>query len=104
MKIIFDENVPWPLQRFFSGHIVSSVQMEGWSGKENGTIIELIDNRFDVFLPADKNLRYQQNLKTRKIAMVELPTNRWPIVQQMITRIVSAVENAHPGSYTILEV
>jgi len=48
-------------------------------------------------------LRYQQKLTGRKIALVELPTNRWPIIRMMAERIVDAVENALPGSYTILE-
>lgn len=103
MKIIFDENVPWPLRRFFTGHSVSSVQVEGWAGFRNGELIQLLDNRFDVFVLADKNLRYQQNLQERAIAFVELPTNRWPLLQRMIPRILSAVEDARPGSYTIIE-
>ena len=103
MRIIFDENVPLPLRTFFSGHIVSTAQIEGWAGVENGAIIERVDLRFDVLLLADKNLRYQQNLTGRKIALVELPTNRWPLVKQMAHRIVRAVESAEPGSYTILE-
>ena len=103
MRIIFDENVPWPLRQFFVGHEVSSVQLEGWAGVENGAIIALVEGRFDVLLLADKNLRYQQNLKGRKIALVELPTNRWPVVRGMTERIVSAVVNSRPGDYLVLE-
>lgn len=103
MKIIFDENVPWPLRHFFSGHQVTSAQNEGWTGVANGAILDHVDQRFDVLLLADKNLRYQQNLGSRTIALVELPTNRWPILQQMSGRIVAAVEHAQPGSYTILD-
>jgi hypothetical protein len=102
MRIIFDENVPWPLRQFFAGHEVSSVQIEGWAGVENGAIIELVEGRFDVLVLADKNLRYQQNLAGRKIALVELSTNRWPVVRGMTGRIVSAVVNARPGDYLVL--
>ena len=103
MKIIFDENVPLPLSSFFSGHSVSTVQKEGWAGVENGDIISNVESRFDVLLLADKNLRYQQNLSGRKIALVELPTNRWPMLKQMAGRITNAVETAEPGSYTVLD-
>ncbi len=103
MRVIFDENVPLPLKSFFSGHSVSTVQKEGWAGVENGAIIDHVESRFDVLLLADKNLRYQQNLSGRKIALVELPTNRWPILKEMASRILKAVENAEPGSYTILD-
>jgi hypothetical protein len=103
MRIIFDENVPWPLRRFFVGHSVTSVQLEGWRGIENGEIIRLVDGRFDVLLLADKNLRYQQNLAERKVALVELPTNRWPLLQQIAPRILAAVESSEPASYIIVD-
>ena len=103
MTIILDENVPWPLRKFFAVHEVTTVQLEGWTGVQNGELISRIDGRFDVLILADKNLRYQQKLTGRKIALVELPTNRWPIIRIMAERIVDAVENALPGSYTILE-
>lgn len=61
---------------------MTSIQREGWTGTENGAILALIDTRFDVFILADKNLRYQQDLGKRQIAIVELPTNRWPVLEK----------------------
>ncbi|MEO5960878.1 MAG: hypothetical protein ABIZ49_10245, partial [Opitutaceae bacterium] len=78
MKIIFDENVPLPLRQFLTGHDVTTVQLEGWTGTENGALLKRVGGKFDVLVLADKNLRYQQNLKRQGIALVELPTNRWP--------------------------
>ena len=104
MKVIFDENVPLPLQQFLGDHTVTTVQLEGWAGVENGDLIKLVDDKFDVLLLADKNLRYQQDLKQRRIALVELPTNRWPALQGLAEKIARAVENAKPGSYTVVEI
>lgn len=103
MKVIFDENVPLPLQQFLAGHTVTTVQREGWAGIENGELLKLVDGRFDVLVLADKNLRYQQSLKQRRIALVELPTNRWPALKQLAGKITQAVENSTPGSYTFIE-
>lgn len=61
MKIIFDENVPLPLGRFFSGHTVSTVQIEGWAGVENGEISKRVESRFDVLLLA----RQESSLPTK---------------------------------------
>jgi hypothetical protein len=102
VKIIFDENIPFPLKQFFPTDEITTVQLQGWSGFKNGELVSLIDGRFEVFLIADKNLRYQQNLSQRQIAIVELPTNRWPILKIIAGRIVSAVHAAAPGSYTIV--
>lgn len=103
MKVIFDENVPLPLQQFLGSHTVTTVQQQGWAGIENGDLIKLVDDKFDVLLLADKNLRYQQDLKQRRIALVELPTNRWPALKKLAEKIARAVENAAPGSYTVVE-
>ncbi len=103
MKVIFDENVPLPLQQFLAGHEVTTVQFEGWAGFENGELIRLVDGKFDVLVLADKNLRYQQNLSSRPIALVELPTNRWPALKLLAGKITGAVNHAKPSSYTIVE-
>jgi hypothetical protein len=72
-------------------------------GIQNGELIRRSDLRFDILILADKNLRYQQNLAKRRIALVELPTNRWPLLAQLSDRIAAAVAKAKPGSYTVVE-
>jgi hypothetical protein len=54
---------------------------------------------FDMLLTADKNIWYQQNLATRKIAIVVLSTPQWPVVRLHTERIAAAVNVALPGSY-----
>lgn len=101
MRIVFDENVPRPLLQFFdASHQVKTVAELGLSGATNGALLAQLDGSFDVFLTADKNLRYQQNLTGRSLAVVELPTNRLPLLLPRSTEIVSAVLSAAPGSYT----
>ncbi|MGA8025969.1 MAG: hypothetical protein WB992_02410 [Bryobacteraceae bacterium] len=48
----------------------------------------------------DKNIRYQQNLTGRKIALVALEHSQWPMVKLVAETIVAAVNAAGPGSYT----
>ena len=103
MRVVFDENVPWPLRQFLPGHEVASVQGLGWSGIVNGLLINRLEGAHDVLVIADKNLRYQQNLTNRRLAIVELPTNRWPVLERISARVAAAVEQATPGSYTIVE-
>ena len=77
MRILLDENVPQHLLiRFLSGHEVSTVQSRGWRGILNGELLRIADESFDVFILADKNMRYQQNMDGRRIAIIELPTLR----------------------------
>ncbi len=57
-----------------------------------------------MFLTADKNLRYQQNLSGRKIAVVVLGNSPWHLVRLHIPAIVAALNAALPGSYAEMEI
>jgi hypothetical protein len=52
----------------------------------------------------DKNIRYQQNLRGRKIALVVLEHSQWPMVRLVAATIVAAVNAAEPGSYIEVDV
>jgi hypothetical protein len=54
---------------------------------------------FEVFLTADKNIQYQQNLAGRKIAVLVLSTPRWPVVRLHVEKIAVAVNSATTGSF-----
>lgn len=99
MRIILDENLPKPLKQIFSSHTVTTVQEQGLSGMLNGALLARLEVSFDVFITADKNLRYQQNLSGRQIAIVELPTNRLPLLRPLFLRIAATVESIAPGHY-----
>ena len=75
MKILLDECVPWPMHRLLSTHSCTSVQAQGWSGIRNGDLLERAEAEFDLFITSDQNIRYQQNLAGRRIAILELSTN-----------------------------
>ncbi len=62
MRILLDESLPKELQSELPGHHVSTVQEMGWSGLKNGELFERGAHGFDLFVTADQNLRYQQNL------------------------------------------
>ena len=99
MRIVLDENLPGPLKRIFPGHIVTTVQEQGLSGTPNGALIARLEGVFDVFVTADKNLRYQQNLSGRSVAILELPSNRLPALRALFPRIVAAIESIAPCEY-----
>jgi len=62
MRILLDESLPRRLKTEFVGHEVATVAERGWSGVKNGELLTLAAERFDVFVTADQNLQYQQNL------------------------------------------
>jgi hypothetical protein len=77
----------------------------GWRGVKNGELLTLAESHgFDVFLTADKALAYQQNLIRRKIAVVSLSANNWPIIRNKGVAILAGIEVASPGSITRVDV
>jgi hypothetical protein len=62
------------------------------------------EGAFEIFLTTDKNIRYQQNLADRIIAIVVLGNSRWPVVRLYIDRVVAAIAASKPGTYTEVEI
>jgi hypothetical protein len=105
MKILLDECVPFQVRLALPNHEVTTAQKMGWGGISNGELLEHAEREgFQVFILADKNLRYQQNLSGRKIAILELWTNHRPTLEKHFARICSAVEKLSAGEYFVLEI
>ncbi len=102
MTIILDENLPKPLKGIFPNHTVTTVQDQGLAGTVNGALLARLEGVFDVFITADKNLRYQQNLSGRHLAILELPTNRLPLLSPLFPRITAAADAMTPSAYVQL--
>jgi hypothetical protein len=99
MRIVLDENLPKPRKRIFPGHVVTTIQEQGLSGASNGALIARLEGAFDLLVTADKNLRYHQNLAGRRLAIMELPGNRLPLLRPLFPRIFAAVETISPRAY-----
>lgn len=97
--ILLDENLPVALRHHLTEFEVVTVQFQGWTGKQNGELMRLIDGNFDVFLTGDKNLRYQQRIDTRKIAIIELPFTRLQSLEPYLEEIRAAIRKSAVGDY-----
>ena len=104
MRILLDECVPWPMRRLLSNHSCASVQARGWAGIKNGELLRLAETDFDLFITSDQNIRYQQNLAGRKIAVLELSTNDIERIEAAASLIQDAVEKIEPEQFQQLEI
>jgi predicted nuclease of predicted toxin-antitoxin system len=105
MRILFDHSTPAPLGRHLAGHSITEARDRGWDTLNNGDLLAEAERAgFEVLVTADKNMRYQQNLASRRIALVVLSTPRWPVVRLHVERIALAVNAATPGSYSEVEI
>ncbi len=93
MKILFDQGTPVPLRNSLNSYDVSTVYELGWSTLKNGELISRAeDEGFYLLITTDKNLKYQQNLTTRKITILVLSTTSWPRIKLSIDKIIDAVK------------
>jgi len=92
MRILLDECLDWRLCRALPGHLCVSVNAMGWSGFTNGDLLRKAQGEFDVFLTADSNLTFQQNLAKFDLALI--------VLQPRSTRLLDTV----PLMLQVLEV
>jgi hypothetical protein len=105
MLILFDHSTPAPLRYALKSHIVVEAIERGWERLVNGVLLDAAEAEgFELFVTADKNLRYQQNLRGRTIAIVVLGNAQWPTLRRHVQRVLAAVNAATPGSYTEVEI
>jgi len=105
MRVLFDHGTPRGIRRFLIGHEVKEARDEGWDAISNGDLLRAAEQAgFEVLLTTDKNIRYQQNLTDRKIAIVVLGISRWSRVQPVVSRVVAAVNVANIGSFVEVEI
>lgn len=103
MRILFDQGTPAPLRDALAGHVVSTAYEMGWSLLENGDLLNAAESSgFDSFITTDKNLRYQQSLAGRHLAILVLPYARWPTLINHVAAIAAAVNSLQPGDFVEL--
>ncbi len=105
MRVLFDNSTPRGLARELRGHDVTEARERGWDRLENGELLKAAEEAgFEVLVTPDQNIRYQQNLTERKIALVVLGQGRWGLVRRHTAEIADAVDGATPGSYRRVEI
>jgi hypothetical protein len=104
MKILLDECVPWPMRKLLAGHDCATAQQRGWMGIKNGDLVRLAEKEFDLFITSDQNIRYQQNLANRRIAILELSTNDLRRIERSAALIQSAISTIQPFEFRHVEI
>jgi predicted nuclease of predicted toxin-antitoxin system len=105
VRVLFDQGTPAPLRRLLTGHEVATAHERGWSTMKNGELLAAAEAEgFEVLVTTDTNLKYQQNLATRALAVVVLSTTSWPRIQAAADAVIRAVSAAAPASFTDVQI
>lgn len=95
---LLDESLPRRLRGDFTGHAVETVTQCGWSGMENGELLQAAAGRFDVFPTADQNIEYQQNLSALPLAVVVLVARRttYQALRPLMPEVLESLDRLEP--------
>ena len=104
MRVLLDECLPRRLKRELVGHDARTAPEMGWASKRNGELLALAARDFDVFLTADRNLSYQQDVSAFNIAVVVLvaQSNRIDDLRPLAPRLLEMLATAKRGAVTIV--
>ena len=99
MKVLIDECLPKKLKHELTDHFAQTVPEAGWAAKQNGELLRLAEQEFDVFLTNDQNMEHQQNLKQFDLAFVVLvaPTNDINDLRPLMPSVIAALDTITPG-------
>jgi predicted nuclease of predicted toxin-antitoxin system len=98
MRILLDESLPRDLSALLVGHDAITVGAAGWSGVKNGELLALAAACFDVFVTADRNIEFQQNLATLPISIVVLVVRRTRIqaIEPVVPELLRLLNHIAP--------
>jgi hypothetical protein len=92
------------MHKMLLGHTCSTAAKRGWGGFSNGDLLRLAEPEFDLFITADQNLSYQQNLKGRRIAILLLSTNKLRPILAAEPAIITAITAMQPGDFRQVDI
>ena len=102
MRVLLDECIPKRIKdQLKTHHQISTVVDQGWSGKKNGELLRLAEEKFDSFITVDQNLSYQQNLKNSKMAILLLVAkdNKFETIRQFVPKILKMLLSIDSGEF-----
>jgi hypothetical protein len=105
MRVLFDNGTPRGIAPALVGHSVEEARARGWDNLTNGALLAEAEKAgFDVFVTTDRNLRYQQNLAGRRLAIIVLGKARWKLIRLRLDAVLEAVTLAKPGDLIEIEI
>ena len=107
MRVLLDHNLPHKLRSrlgILCRHEIITASYLRWGHLRNGELLLAAEETgIDVFVTGDRTLMHEQNLTSRRLAIVALSTNNWPIVRNYAQQILAAIDSAVPGSFKAVD-
>jgi len=99
MRVLFDHNFPRQLRRHFPPHEVRLTREAGWDDLDNGELLSLAQQSFEVLLTVDANLYHQQKVAQFDIAVIVLRAynNKYETLYPMMPDVLDLLNSIESG-------
>jgi hypothetical protein len=105
MLILFDQATPVPLRSHLKGHLVRTAAQQGWDRLKNGDLLSPAEEAgFAVLITTDRNMRYQQNIEGRRLAVLTLSCQQWPELEPHVQLVMDELHSIKPGTFVELKI
>jgi hypothetical protein len=104
--VLLDEQLSRHLATELRGHDISTVHQQGWAGLKHGDLLRCAaDDGFEVFVTADRNLEFQQNLSQARLGVILLvaPSNALEDLLPLVPGLATAISKSRPGGILRVE-
>jgi hypothetical protein len=105
MKLLLDECVVHDLKSDLAAHEVSTVVEAGFGGLENGELLRAASGKFDVLITVDRNLPYQQNIRSLQIAVLIMVSRgiTYADLKPLVPELLVSLDKIKPGEFLRVE-
>lgn len=100
MRILLDQGTPTPLRPYLQEHLVETAFERRWSNLTNGELLNAAEeNGFELLVTTDQQLRHQQHLAGRRLAVLVIRSTSWPRIQTKVDELRERIGSMKPGDY-----
>jgi hypothetical protein len=107
LRVLFDHNVPHKLRAELLAvgrHEIVTVAHLGWSRLKNGELLQAAEVAgFEAFVTGDRTLVAEQNLALRRLAILVLSTNNWPLLKGKTSLVLQAIDQARAATVSLVD-
>ncbi len=105
IRILLDECLPVKLKHRFREadplFDASTVNDLGWNGIQNGKLLELAQQEFDILVTTDQNIPHQQRIANFSISIIAFRTksNRYKDLLPHLSEACDLIRNCKSGMF-----
>jgi predicted nuclease of predicted toxin-antitoxin system len=106
VRILLDGNLPRAFATLLPGHRVDSVHQRRWSDLDDRPLLDAAEAEYEAFITMDQHLRFQQNLRGRRVrvVLIRAPRNTLPVLASLAPAVLEALGAMAPGEFRVLGV